>query len=73
MASAKKMTLIGGARAKNIVWQVAGFVEFGTNSHAEGVVLCKTAIHLQTGSSINGRALAQTAVTLAGSTVTKPQ
>ena len=72
MSAAKHMILSGGARAKNIVWQVAGLVDFGTTSHAEGVVLTQTAITLQTGASINGRLLAQTAVNIAGATVTQP-
>lgn len=72
LSAAKAMTLGGGARAKNIVWQVAGFVDLGTTSHAEGILLAKTAIHLKTGASINGRLFAQTAVDLAGSTVTEP-
>jgi hypothetical protein len=66
------MTLSGGAQAKNIVWQVAGFVDLGATSHAEGILLSKTAIHAGTGASINGRLLAQTAVTLAGTSVTEP-
>ena len=72
LAAAQRMTLTGGARAQNVVWQVAGAVDFGTASHAEGIVLSKTAIHMGTGASINGRLLAQTAVTLASTTVTEP-
>ena len=72
MSAAKHMTLSGGARAKNIVWQVAGLVDLGTTSHAEGIILSKTAITLGTGASINGRLLAQTAVSLSGSTVKTP-
>ena len=72
MSSAKRMTLANGARPKNIFWQVAGSVSLGTTSHSEGVILSKTAITLSTGASINGRLLAQTAVNIAGSTVTAP-
>lgn len=72
MSAGKAMTLSGGARAKNVFWQVAGLVDLGTTSHAEGIVLSKTAIKLGTGASINGRLLAQTAVNIAGSTVTAP-
>jgi hypothetical protein len=73
MSSAVKMTLQGGAQAKNIFWQVAGAVTCGTTSHFEGTILGKTGINLQTGASITGRMLAQTAVTLQQNTVTKPQ
>jgi hypothetical protein len=73
MSSAVRVTLSGGAQAKNIFWQVAGAVTFGTTSHFEGNVLGQTGIHLRTGASINGRLLAQTAATLQKSTVTQPQ
>lgn len=73
MSSAVKITLMGGAQAKNIFWQTAGAVTFGTTSHFEGNILGMTGINLQTGASINGRMLAQTAVTLQMNTVTRPQ
>jgi hypothetical protein len=61
-----------GAMPKNIFWQVAGEVLLGTTSHFEGVVLGMTAIHLQTGASINGVLLSHTAVTLNANTIVKP-
>jgi hypothetical protein len=64
VASGVNFTLTGGVQAKNIFWQVAGYTSLGTTSHFEGNILCKTAINMLTGASINGRALAQTAVTL---------
>ncbi len=73
MSSAVNVTLSGGAQAKNIFWQVAGAVTFGTTSHFEGNILGQTGINLRTGASINGRLLAQTAATLQKSTVTMPQ
>jgi hypothetical protein len=73
MSSAVRITLTGGAQAKNIFWQTSGAVTLGTTSHFEGIVLGKTGINLQTGGSINGRLLAQTAVTLQMNTVTRPQ
>jgi hypothetical protein len=73
VSSAVNVILTGGAQAKNIFWQVAGQVTVGTTSHFEGIILSMTGITLQTGSSMNGRALAQTAVILDGSTVVKPQ
>lgn len=72
LSAAKAMILEGGAVPANIFWQVAGAVDLGATSHAEGIVLSKTAIKLQTGSSINGRLLAQTAVNIASATVTAP-
>ncbi len=71
-SAATSMLLSGGVDANHIFWQVAGFVDLGATSHAEGIVLAKTAIKLETGASINGRLLAQTAVNLAGATVTAP-
>ena len=73
MSSAVRVTLSGGAQAKNIYWQVAGAVTFGTTSHFEGIILGQTGINLQTGATINGRLLAQTAATLQMNTVTQPQ
>jgi hypothetical protein len=72
MSSAVKITLAGGALAKNIFWQCSGAVTLGTTSHFEGIILGKTSINLQTGASINERLLAQTAVTLQMNAVTKP-
>jgi hypothetical protein len=71
MSSAVRITLSGGAKAKNIFWQTAGAVTLGTTSHFEGIILSKTAINLRTGATINGRLLAQTAVTLQKNTVTR--
>ena len=71
-ANGTRVTLTGGARAKNIFWQVAGAVALGTTAHFEGVVLGKTLIAVNTGASVNGRLLAQTAVTLQMNAVTQP-
>ncbi len=72
MSSAVKITLVGGALAKNIFWQTAGAVTLGTTSHFEGTILGKTGINLRTGATINGRLLAQTAVALQKNTVIIP-
>jgi len=69
LGSSANITLSGGAKAENIFWQVAGQTRFGTGSHAEGIFVCKTAIVFKTGSSLNGAALAQTAVTLDAATI----
>lgn len=58
------VTLSGGAQAANIFWQVAGQVTLGTTSQFKGTILCQTLIQISTGATLDGRALAQTAVTL---------
>lgn len=73
IASGKQIILSGGALAKNIFWQVAGQTSLGTTSHFEGVILCKTAVDLKTGATINGKILAQTRVDLDQATVTDVQ
>ena len=71
-ASNTKIILTGGVQAKNIFWQSAQTVEIGTGAHFEGIVLSKTNISMGNKASINGRLLAQTAVTLIKSTVVAP-
>ena len=71
-ANAARVTLTGGAQAKNIFWQVADVVAIGTTAHFEGIVLAKTMVAVKTGASVQGRLLAQTAVTLQMNAVTQP-
>ena len=71
-AAGTKITLSGGVQAKNIFWQSCETVSIGTGSHFEGIVMGATNITLGTHASINGRLLAQTAVTLIMSTVVAP-
>lgn len=72
-ASATRVRLTGGALAKNVFWASAGAVTLGTTAHSEGTILSKTMIAMNTGSSTNGRLLAQTQVTLQESTVNNVQ
>lgn len=72
MSSSVRITLAGGAQAKNIFWQTSGAVTLGTTSHFEGNIMSQTAISLNTDASINGRLLAQTAVNLQMNTVVLP-
>jgi hypothetical protein len=72
MAAAKNVILMGGAKSKNIFWQVSGAVTLGSITHFEGIVLGLTNITFGNLASINGRLMAQTAVNLDASTVTQP-
>ncbi|MFA5834656.1 MAG: ice-binding family protein [Bacteroidota bacterium] len=72
VANGAIVTLSGGAQASNIFWQVAGQTTLGTTAAMKGIILCKTAIAMNTGASLKGKAMAQTAVTLAGNTVVNP-
>ncbi|MEX0995692.1 MAG: ice-binding family protein, partial [Flavobacteriaceae bacterium] len=64
IANTAIINLTGGARASNIFWQVAGEATLGTTSDFSGIILCQTQIAIQTNAAFEGRALAQTAVTL---------
>jgi len=75
-----RVILINGARASNIFWAVATQATINAGAHVEGIILAKTAIVFGSDSSLTGRALAQTAVTMiatsisaANVTVYKPQ
>jgi hypothetical protein len=68
----KNVILQNGAKAENIFWQIAGNVEIMGGAHMEGILLVKTDITFITGSSLNGRALAQTACNLQVATITEP-
>lgn len=72
LADGADVTLSGGALAANIFWQVAGQATIGTTASMKGIILCQTAIVLNTGAMLEGRALAQTAVTLDASVVYTP-
>lgn len=72
MASGTQIILLGGALAKNIFWQTFGAAEMGTTSHFEGILLSQTNIVLKTQATMNGRLLAQTAVTLDQNAVVQP-
>jgi len=66
------VTLVGGAQAKNVFWQVSGKATFGTAADVKGIILSQTLISMNTGAKLSGRALAQTAVTLIANTVSAP-
>jgi hypothetical protein len=70
MSAAQSVILSGGVVKSNIFWCVAGAVTIGANAVMQGTILGDTSIALQTNATLDGRALAQTAVTLDNVTVT---
>ena len=75
LAASKHVILSNGAQAKNIFWVVAGTTTLGADSVLNGNVLAgpgASTIALQSGSTLNGRALGQTDVTLISGKITDP-
>ena len=71
LAANKRVTLTNGVLPENIFWQVAGNVSVMAGAHMEGILLVKTDVTFITGSSLNGRVLAQTACVLQKATITE--
>ncbi|MDB5244144.1 MAG: hypothetical protein JWN18_14 [Parcubacteria group bacterium] len=69
VSSSVHIILSGGAQPSHVFWQVAGQTTLGTNSNFSGIILDQTAIVMNTGATLQGRALAQTAVTLDSNTI----
>ncbi len=69
-----KVLLAGGAQASNVFWQVGGVTgaTLGTYSTFNGTILTAKQVRIRTGAVLNGRALAQTQVTLDANPVTIP-
>lgn len=72
VANDSQIILGGSAQAKNIFWQITGQATLGTDSHFEGIILSQTAVTFQTGTTMNGRAFAQSQIALAQTTITQP-
>ncbi|MDA3836399.1 MAG: ice-binding family protein [Nanoarchaeota archaeon] len=69
VANGKVITLSGNCQVNNIFWAVEGTTTLGTTSQFKGNILSVTDIIMQTGATLSGRALAQTAVALDANTV----
>jgi Ice-binding-like len=67
-----KITLGGGAQARNIFWQSKGVVTLGARSHIEGNILGKDFINLKQDASVNGRLFSHQIVNLERNVVTIP-
>ena len=71
--SASSVILTNGAQACNVFWQVGSSATLGTNSAFTGSILALTSISVNTGDTVDGRALARNgAVTLDDDTITSP-
>lgn len=64
--------LVGGVQPKNIFWAVAGGTIIGTTVAMKGIIMCYTAITMDTSASLVGRAFSQTAITLDANSITIP-
>jgi hypothetical protein len=72
-ATGSNVSLINGAVAANVFWQVGSSATLGSTSSFSGNILALSSISLGTGESLNGRALARGgAVTLLGNSVNTP-
>ncbi len=72
-ASSSSIVLINGARPCNVFFQVGSSATLGTGTAFRGNILALTSITLNTGASLNGRALAQNgAVTLDTNSISAP-
>jgi len=69
----RQVILSGGAEAANIFWQVGSSATLGTNSVFQGNILADQSITMNTGATLNGRALTRIgAVALDTNTITTP-
>jgi hypothetical protein len=71
--SGRQVILSGGAKAANIFWQVGSSATLGTTSVFKGTIMADQSITLDTGATLDGRALARiAAVTMDSNIVTIP-
>ena len=69
-----RVILTNGAQARNIYWQVGSSATLGTYSVFKGTLLAKTSITMNTGCTVDGRALASDgAVTFNGVRIGLPE
>jgi hypothetical protein len=69
VSSGVRVTLAGGALAQKVYWQVFSAADLGSTSAFKGTIISQTSVVLKTGATLNGRALAGTAVTLQSNVV----
>jgi len=67
------IVLAGSAKASNVYWQVGSSATIGTGSAFFGTIMADQAVTMNTGATLDGRALARIAsVTLDANTIVKP-
>ena len=71
--SGRQVILSGSAKAANIFWQVGTSATLGTTSVFKGTIMADQSITLDTGATLDGRALARiAAVTMDSNIITNP-
>jgi hypothetical protein len=72
-ANNSQVILSGGATAEDVFWQVGSSATLGTTTTFEGTIMAQASVSLDTGATLDGRALARTgAVTLLSNPVNVP-
>jgi ice-binding like protein len=72
-ASGSRVHLIGGAQPCSIFWRVTSSATIATSTTFVGTIMANISIQMQTGATLNGRALARTAaVTLDTNRIIRP-
>jgi hypothetical protein len=59
-ANNSDVVLIGGATSDNVFWQVGSSATLGTSTTFAGTIMAQASVSLDTGATLNGRALART-------------
>ena len=68
-----QVVLLNGAQAENVYWQVGSSATLVDNSQVVGTIIANTAVSLDGGASLQGRAIALNGgVTMIDNTITKP-
>lgn len=71
-SSGSRVVMLNGAQPCNVFWQVGSSTTLGTNSTFIGTIMALTSISLQTGATLDGRAMARNgAVTMDTNTITR--
>jgi len=73
VTSGRKVILTNGAKASNVYWQVGSAATLGTTVEFHGTIMAEAAVTLETGATLDGRALVMSdAVTLDANIINLP-